>query len=361
VVAVRRRQRQHGVELQNEIVPENATAMSWARALVPHLRAAVGAIPVTVSVTAGASGGPAAELSRLITALGAAAQPDFYDVHQYYGAPQLTFAQLRAAAQVATANGRGLFVGEVGASTNAATYAQSGLPQSAASYEAYQDYVYRATFRAASRLGLPVPAPWILWDFVPGSLSWVPPDSDQYNYGLLRVDGTAKPAAASVSAAFAGTATDTSFNNGFEGWSGSPARPHLWSVYHPELGSFATDTTVARSGSASARISASSSSAQGNPSYWATPVEGIQPGTAYTASAYVRGLNASGTTQVCLSWFGGDNGYLGNRCGGSLAGTTSWRQISVAATAPAGAAYVALFLTSAGNAGTAWFDDVAFG
>jgi hypothetical protein len=348
------------IELQNEIQPGNATAMSWAQALLPYVQSAAGGIPVTVSVTNGPAGGPAAELPLLISALGTA-QPDFYDIHQYYGSPYEDFYQFSQAQQTANAQGLPLFIGETGASTNAADYTKFNFPQTQASYEAYQDYVYRSAFNAASALGLPAPAPWILWDFVPGSLTWVPSTSDQYNYGLFRVDGSVKPAAASVSTFFSSGAVDTSFNNGFENWiAGSPNLPTLWQIYKPTLGNFALDTSVAHSGSASVKIWNSSTSSSGHPSFSIYPIANVTAGSSHTASVYVMGQNATGSTQICLSWFSSSFAYLGNACGGSLSGTTSWQQISVRSVAPTGAAYVELFLSSASNSGTAWFDDVTF-
>lgn len=348
------------IELQNEIKPEDSAAMSWAQVLLPYVKAAAGNIPVTVSVTNGSSGGPSAELPLLISALGAS-QPDFYDIHQYYGAAYEDYYQLRQAQQVANAQGLPLFVGETGASTNAVDYTNLHIPKTQASYEAYQDFVYRSAFYATSDLGLPVAAPWILWDFVPGSLTWLSPDSDQYNYGLYRADGSAKPAAATVSTFFSTGSVDTSFNNGFESWiSGSPNLPTLWQIYRPDLGNFATDTSVAHSGSASVKIWNSSYSSSGQPSFFAYPIAGIMPGTSYTASVYVKGQNATGTTQICLSWFTSSFSYLGNACGGSLFGTTAWQKISTSGIAPTGVAYVELFLSSANNNGTAWFDDASF-
>ena len=53
-------------------------------------------------------------------------------------------------------------------------------------------------------LGLPPAAPWILQDFAPGTFDWnrrIP--NAQYHLGLLRTDGTEKPAAETVRLAFA--------------------------------------------------------------------------------------------------------------------------------------------------------------
>lgn len=348
------------IELQNEMKPENTTAMTWAQTMVPYLQSISGGIPITVSVTNGPAGGPAAELGLLVSALGSA-QPDFYDVHEYYGAPYEDYYQLSQAQQIAEDQGLPLFVGEIGMSTNAADFTNVHIPQTQDSYEAYQDYVYRSAFNAASALNLPAPAPWILWDFAPGSLTWLPSTSDQYNFGIYRIDGTAKPAAASISSYFSNGTVDTSFNNGFEAWvSGTPDLPTLWQIYKPTLGNFALDHTIAHTGNASVKIWNSTTSSSGHPSFAIYPIATITPGNSYTASVYVRGLNATGTTQVCLSWFASNFSYISNTCGGSLAGTTGWNQIAVTSMAPAGSAYVELFLSSASNSGTAWFDDVTF-
>ena len=51
-------------------------------------------------------------------------------------------------------------------------------------------------------LGLPLAAPWAWSDFTDGSLTWVGATSNEYHFGLLRTDGTAKPAFAVEQAAF---------------------------------------------------------------------------------------------------------------------------------------------------------------
>jgi hypothetical protein len=54
-------------------------------------------------------------------------------------------------------------------------------------------------------LGLPTPAPWILNDFSPGAIpSPMADDPAQYGFGLFQLNGTPKPAAAVVRAAFSG-------------------------------------------------------------------------------------------------------------------------------------------------------------
>ncbi len=352
------------IELQNELSPENSTAMTWAKTMLPYLEQEAGNIPVTVSVTDGAAGGTYLELRNLITNLGSS-QPTFYDIHNYYNAPVEDYFQMYESQLLATAQGRPLIVSEVGASTNAVSYTSMNIAQADASYEAWQDYTYRQQFIAAKTLGLPAPAPWILYDFVPGSLTWLSPtpatNAAQYNYGIYKVDGTPKTAAASVSSYFDTGTVDTSFNNGFENYaSGVASMPFLWQVFMPNLGNFALDTAQAHSGNASVKIWNSTISSSGNASFYITPVAAIVSGKSYTASVYVRGLNATGTTDICLAWFDGARTYLGQNCGGSLSGTTGWAQVSVTGVAPAGTAYTDIFLSSAGNTGTAWFDDVTF-
>ena len=352
------------VELQNEIDPgspgQGSAATTWAQQLLPYVKQLVGDIPVTVSVTDGSAGGPAAELPLLIANLGTA-QPDFYDIHQYYGAPYEDYYQIHGAQRAAQVQGLALFIGETGTSTLAADYAGISIPQTQVSYEDYQDFTYRFAFHVTSRLNLPAAAPWVLWDFAPNTVDWVTSDSDQYDFGLYRVDGTAKPAAATVAAFFQDGSVSESFNNGFEEQiPGTTVLPALWQIYESGLGHFASDTTVAHTGNASVKIWDSSSSSSGNPSFFTYPIAGVDAGTTRTASVFVKGSNATGTTQICLAWFGSDFSYLGNDCDGSVSGTTAWSQISVSGTAPAGVAFVEIFLTSADNTGTVWFDDVAF-
>jgi hypothetical protein len=285
----------------------------------------------------------------------------FLDMHQYYGSPFGDYYELSQAKQIAEEQGLSLLIGETGTSTRAVDYTTITIPQTLESYEAWQSYAFRSAFFASSKLGLPAPAPWILRDFAAKSLTWTRPSSDQYNFGLYRVDGSPKMAAADVSQFFADGTVDTSFNNGFESYiQGSPSLPTLWQINEPKLGHFAIDTNVAHTGHASVKIWDSSSSESGNPSFYITPIAAVVGKSKHTASAYVKGRDATGTTEICLSWFDSAFEYLGNQCGGSLEGTTGWNQISVTGVAPKKTAYVQLFLTSADNTGTAWFDDVSF-
>lgn len=157
------------VELKNEVDVNNAAEMSWAQTMYPVVKADVGTIPLTLSLPGNAPAGALATVKRDLPGM------DFYDVHDYGSVT----AQLAAdQALVAPAP---LYVGEAGQST---TYGS----------EASQAAFFTNLNATTARLGLPIASPWAWQDFVPGSLTWVPANSSEYGFGLLRVDGTQKPA-----------------------------------------------------------------------------------------------------------------------------------------------------------------------
>jgi hypothetical protein len=343
------------IELQNEISTTSSAAMTWAQTMIPYLQSISGGIPVTVSVTLNLL----VSLPQLITALGTS-QPDFYDVHQYSYAPQEAYYQTAQAQQMAAAQGKPVLVGETGQSTNAAGFTQLPVPATQTSYEAFQDYFYRLEFTADAGLGIPPAAPWILWDFTTCPSCTSTPAEE--NYGLYRTDGTAKPAAATVSSVFNGNPVDTSFNNGFEEYDLDPTHgnmPLLWQDVTASPAVNAEDTTVSHSGCCSASIS--NATGTGTPSLWAWPVANINPsGGSYTASVWVKGLNAAGTTQICIVYYTNLQASNTQKCGGSLSGTTGWQQISVTYAPQSTTALARLYLKTSNNPGTVWFDDVTF-
>jgi hypothetical protein len=63
---------------------------------------------------------------------------------------------------------------------------------------------------------------------------------------------------------------------------------------------------------------------------------------------------------LSIAWFDASNDYLSHTTSAPLpSGSSTWTELSVDATAPAGAAYAVLYLQSNGGAGTVWFDDAA--
>jgi hypothetical protein len=340
------------VELQNELDAANNEALSWARAMIPCVREVVGSIPITISVS-GSHSLPG--LQRLVDAqLGL----DFYDLH-YYGKAALayhTFNRARSIVGIVP-----LRIGETGYATHPiAEEAPSGTD--IRWREAEQDKFYRTLAVAARENELPPVAPWILSDFRPGAipLTRSAPDPAQSAFGLLRVDGTPKPAMASIRSMFGGDAPDEHFNNGFEDATDS-ALPTNWKLWRAPLAGWARDPNVHRSGRAAARISRSSSSVDGYPAFYLSPVRPIVAGDYYTATVWVRAQAATGTTRISLAWFNADGMFLGHDVSSELReGTTDWTQLSLIARAPLDAALVEIHLVSANNTGTVWFDDVRF-
>jgi hypothetical protein len=179
------------VELQNEIDPTNPAAMAWARTMLPVIRADAG-VPVTVSVTGWNS---TTSLAQLVAALGST-QPDFYDQH-FYGNPPMAATVFSSAQRIA--GGKALLIGETGYSTNQLNASQPGIAPTTTAQEAEQAAFFYTVELSAYQAGLPPAAPWTLYDFTPTQYIG-PIDQD---FGLFRVDGSAKPAVPVIEAAFA--------------------------------------------------------------------------------------------------------------------------------------------------------------
>lgn len=181
------------VELQNEVSPQNHAAVAWVTRMLPYLSTVM---PGTLRTVSAASVPP--EDFALLTHELKSSPPDFWDYHYYApaGAAYPLLSRIKALAAP-----RPLFIGETGYSTDRTPGHQAAQEQAQAAY-------YRAVFTAAAALRLPAPAPWTLNDFSAGA---IPPQSPavhvraQYGYGLFRLNGTPKPAAAVVSRAFSGT------------------------------------------------------------------------------------------------------------------------------------------------------------
>ena len=336
------------VELQNEMDPGNPAAMAWARNELPVVEGLAGSIPVTISIT-----GPDTPtvLTALKTALGPD-QPDFYDVH-YYGSAGGAYGEL--AQDKAIAAPSALFVGETGMST-APT---SG--ESEAQAESNQDLYLRSVEWATEALGLPAAAPWIYQDLAPGA---IPPQSeltsDQSDYGLLRVDGSEKPAAASISQFFETGSVSTQLNNNFADQ--SDGQPLGWAAFDATQGTLTWGGAVSHSGDGSVSLSDTGGSTSAVPSYETSPI--IIPthnGQTFQATVWAMGSAATGSNCIAISWFDSSGNYLGETQSADLpAGNSTWSELTVDSTAPVNASYEEISLKSSYNTGTVWFDDVTF-
>ena len=261
-----------------------------------------------------------------------------------------------------TANWRGtrpsprgfpLIVGETGMST----LPESG--QSQATMESLQDEYLRSVEWATHELGLPDAAPWILQDFVPGAIPPQEPDqSFQSDYGLLRVDGSEKPAAEAMAQIYS-TGTVPALDNG-QFTEGSAGQPSGWTESDGAAGTLGWDPTTSYSGGGSATLSATGGNSTTVPSFEQTPAAVPVTGASrFTASAWVEGAGVTGTNTVAIAWFSAAGTYLGTASSSALAtGDPGWTQLTVTATAPTGAAYDEVHLKSEDNSGTVWFSDV---
>jgi cellulase (glycosyl hydrolase family 5) len=328
------------VELKNEISPNDATAIAWARQLIPAIRATAPAMPLTLTVD-GVSG--AAGLGSLKSQL-ATTPLDYYDFH-FYGASERSLAEIRRA-QAAVAPDP-LVIGETGLSTLSATEGEQAA------------YLARV-FRAAQVASVGSVAPWTLNDFATGAIpsnSAVSTQPAQYRYGLYRTDGTAKFSASVVNAAWTSGSTPNSILNlGFE----ATAVNSPWRQYLPQAGAAVITTDLPRTGTQAARFAGTTRVGSNLPSLVTSPITPVQPGAAWHAEAYARGTAATGITELALSWFDINGTWISQNTSNRLpTGTTTWTQLTVDTVAPAGAAGVQLHLKSGDNTGTVWFDDVA--
>ena len=344
------------VELHNEIDPASPPEMAWTRSLLPYAEEITGGIPVTVSVT-----GNVSNLADLRQQLGTV-KPDIWDFH-YYGVAAGAYATFAAARAIVAPTL--LYIGEFGFSTwpgNATSV--PGLPSSQQDLDIYQAYYYATVEAATKALGLPPAAAWTLNDF---SWSGTPPQPSQaeYFYGLYRLNGSAKPAAAVLSQFFATGQVDTSFNQDFTELTdpGNGLLAALWQLQQPGGGTFGSDPSTAYAAGGSARLSGTAASC---PTYTAAPPNGFaRPGQSVSAEAYVKGANATGSDGLAVVWMTSAGAPLDYGGQGSAAafledGTTNWTKLQVTSTAPQGAAYAQIDLFSCSNTGTVWFSDVNF-
>jgi hypothetical protein len=325
------------VELQNEFNPSDTAAVAWAKKVVPAVRSAFSTMPLTFSVD-GTTGIPG--MTKIKSVLGST-PVDFYDFH-FYGNSERALAMIKQAqAAVAPAP---VVIGEVGLNTLQNT-------------EGEQAAFLARVFQAAALAGVQSVSPWTLTDFTQGAI----PDSQvaklpaQYSYGLYRTNGTAKPAAAVVKAAWTATAMPADLlDNGFEAAAGQTA----WRPFLPELGLGVKTQSQVRSGKWSLSFTNTGKNTSGVPSWRVAPITAVQPNQKWHAEVWARGNAGTGTNQIALSWFDVNDKWLGGASSANLpAGTTNWTKLAVDGTAPAGAASMQVHLKSGDNDGTIWFDD----
>ncbi|MDQ1747668.1 MAG: hypothetical protein QOD07_1931 [Frankiaceae bacterium] len=327
------------VELQNELPVGNASAVGWANTLLPYLADVLPGVPRTLTV-AGSTG--ANGIATLLADL-APSSIDVVDVH-YYGDASGAADVLRQAQAVA--GGRPVIVGEAGLST----------PDGAAGEEA-QARFYRVLGRTTAALGLPPAAPWTLNDFAAAAIP-NSPGTNEYHYGLRRLDGTWKPAADVVRESFAGT-VDNDLDGGFERETNNGgARLGAWTPYDTADGAGQVAGDIVRTGLQAVCFSGTGGRATAVPSVMQKlPV--LTAGERFTVTTYVDRIVPTGAERVALAWFGSAGQYLGQAESPRADASNVWQPLTVSATAPAGASTVQVHLKAPYESGRACYDDTA--
>ena len=341
------------LEVQNEIDPGNASAMSWAAAMIPYVRALAGGIPVTIS-----GGGWCAALPRLaqLQSSLAASPPDFWDIH-FYCDPAAAYATFRDA--MAMAAPLPLIIGETGYSTVADSSSTPGATYGTQWQETEQARFFRVVEDAAASSGLGAAAAWVDSDISRTTCQGCAPR--ELHFGCFRLDGSPKPAAEVITDAFRGARGAGDLNLGFETDVGG--YPAAWSIVAQKSATFGHDGNVAHSGSWSARIANATRDASGTAPSWTLSIpRAVVPQQTYTASAWARGLSLDGPVSVFLVWKNTEDqtiGYVGSTPLPS-GDASQWTNLSISGVAPDGAAFAQVSLSSLAAHGTAWFDDVNF-
>jgi hypothetical protein len=348
------------VEVRNEIDPGDPQAMAWARQLIPYVRdTLLDAVPVTISV-AGAD--PAASVGALKAAL-AGAEPDFYTIHYYGGDADRAYWTLQAAQQAVAPVP--LWIGETGYPTSTSTSGYFEVPSTQQAQEAAQVHFLKTVAYAAQELGMPPPGVWTLSDFDAGTIpaaSGVQKEPE-YDFGLFRTNGSAKPAAAVVRAIFAGT-PPASFNGDFEHAVtavGGGTQPAEWSAVGSANAQLAEAHDAPHGGSGDAVVrSLDGAPAQGT--FWIAPVASTPPAGALHADASVWArVSAPGSTvRIELDWLDATGAEISTQDSHPGSPRHGWTQLRVSAAPPPGARSVRILLCVAGDRGSVWLDDVAF-
>lgn len=340
------------VELENELDPYDAPEMAWAAQVLGELPSLLPGVPRTAS-TWGSSDG--SREGALLASL--SSRLDVLDAH-LYGTPGENAAVLRTL--VSQAAGRPVIVGEAGAT--------SGTIRTIGDDEA-QAKAYSLLREVTHAYGIAGFAPWTLLDLAPAGVpSWLTPP-DQAYYGLIRTDGTLKPAARVVTAMFgamigglvAGSVTvPGNLDGGFEREDSSPTTGTTlgaWQEYLPALaGTIGIADGQGTNGSRAAQLGRTGSSPSGVAAVYQRFVAPAA-GSRITVTAQLRLVGGTGCSTVSLAWFAGDS-YLGNVTGACADDSlTGWQRIGVSATVPPGVTEFEVYLQSAADDGVGYFDN----
>ncbi|MGZ4359821.1 MAG: cellulase family glycosylhydrolase [Gaiellaceae bacterium] len=351
------------IELKNEIDPGDPVVLTWARDLIPYVRTLMnGATPVTVSVT---GDDPVASLTTLKTALGTSA-PDFYTLPLFGGGGETAYWTLRAAKRAAAPVP--IWIGETGYPTLAGWSGYPDLPPTTSAREAAQAHYLKTIALAAAQNGLPPIGVWVLSDFLADAIptqdpAQPKPGESEYNYGLLRADGSAKPAAAAVRRIFGSSRTPSDFNGGFEQTVRDAAGrvfPAEWSGTTLSDARLTLDAAVAHGGHRAAVLRSLDGLPTGG-SLSISPIEAAVPdGSIVQASAWVRVRSRGARVRLGLDWLGARARHIKTSLVSLSSSGTGWVELRIGAHRPPAARAVRVELRVARSPGAVWFDDVRF-
>lgn len=339
------------VELENEVNPQDPkdpNLMRWSKTLLDFLPSLLPGVPRTEDTAGSSTGGPEALMLQSLNA-----SIDVMDAH-LYGTPGENAAVLSTL--TAWKGSRPVIIGEGGAT--------SGVSSTAAGDQA-QARAYSRLRETASMFGISWFAPWTAFDITAaGTPSWLTRPDEAY-FGLYRTDGTLKPAATVVTSMFGGTAQPNPFNvdGGFESeLTAAPSGSTSLGVWNTHLANQASSIgTVSAQGvgsSTAAYITGSTSSANGLASLY-TSFAAPAPGTKVTVSAQVRlSPGSAGSNGLSIAWFNG-NSYVSNLTSPNASTTQGgWQTVTLTGVVPAGVNEFDVYVQSANNPATTYFDNV---
>jgi hypothetical protein len=94
--------------------------------------------------------------------------------------------------------------------------------------------------------------------------------------------------------------------------------------------------------------------------YWQSDIIMLKPGIEVRAQAFIKAEDPTGETTIQVGFFDAAGNEIGERTASRNAGrrTSDWTKTFVRADVPEGTVYAKIFLSSADNSGTVWFDDI---
>jgi hypothetical protein len=337
-------------------------ATVWAQEMIPYIRALAPHVPITISTTTDNKyfpGNPVADLEAFVKAVKhTKAAPDWYNQHIYTGtAPGLIYHYLRQALSAVKGSGRSLIVGETGC-----TSARSGTQGLLQAQQQEADFLQACRWYCA-QVGIPDPAPWILFDLEP---------SEQFTsgqtFGLYNTGHKIKLAGKMYQSIPPGTAVPAIPINGTMQGGNQPdakgnALPPRWYLYYGDEGSqpitSAIDSNTYK-GNPSVQLTYKNTvTGETAPALMTNPITApiTAPGKSYTWAAYLKASGSYGQVALAVSWYGADSAYMGTTHGPLLKLTGSFARHSLESTAPAGALYAKLAVTvrnESTKAGSLW-------